>query len=130
MEGVSLRLRAVLNLILQARKESISLEDDKNSQPRIVASGKSLEVNAMWRQMIADSSGLKVLLDRDTVEGTSRGVARLVASALSGGALLDEEEELGKVKTSKPRAVAKEFFDRAAVRQEEFLDAITHLYSQ
>jgi gluconokinase len=84
LEGISLRLRAVLELILKARIESFEdcSNDDSSLRPCVIASGKALEVNDTWRQMIADCSRLDVIFDPDTTEGTSRGVARLVASAL------------------------------------------------
>lgn len=144
LEGISLRLRAILELIIQAR-ESISLPsrvDDDNTNnntppqlppPCIVASGKSLEVNAMWRQMVADCSGLKVMLDRDTVEGTSRGAARLVAVALNafdkGVPMVLEEEHLTSVKTVKPRPQAEAFYNHAALKQSQFIDAMVPLWN-
>lgn len=139
LEGVSLRLRAILDLIVQARGSSAATSSSSSADadrdlPCIVASGKSLEVNAMWRQMIADSSGLVVFLDRDTPEGTSRGVARLVAAALKAeehcGSLVLDEEVLGKVKTTQPRDIAKEYFDRAAEAQSKFIHAMTPLYTE
>ena len=102
LEGVSLRLKAVIDLLLVVVDRKISLVEDRDnnledetadktdndnnnnvsSLPVMVASGKAMEVNHLWRQMIADCSGLRVVLDKDTAEGTSRGVARLVAKSL------------------------------------------------
>jgi len=114
LEGVSLRLKAVLDLLLRLLvhhdERKISRDSDGDGDrdrdsgvkrnggddagaklgveirsaqiPVIVASGKALEANPVWRRMIADSSGLRVVLDEDTAEGTSRGVARLVAMSL------------------------------------------------
>jgi gluconokinase len=131
LESVSLRLRAILELIVQAR-------GGEDEPPRIVASGKALESNALWRQMVADSSGLEVLLDLETVEGTSRGVARLVAVALAAAAANKNEktsdflleEEIQTCKSSKPRARAHSYFNQAAKSQETFLDAMSPLYMQ
>jgi gluconokinase len=133
LESVSLRLRAILELIVQAQGG----EHDA-PPPRIVASGNALESNALWRQMIADSSGLEVLLDLETVEGTSRGVARLVAAALAAAAGNKNEttsdflseEEIHSCKFSKPRARAHAYFNQAAKSQETFLDAMSPLYMQ
>ena len=105
----------------------------------IVASGKALESNELWRQMIADSSGLKVVLDEETYEGTSRGVARLVAIALVetrkrkraeeciSGSLT--EEEIHAVSTVKSRASAKAYFDQLASTQEKFISVMSPLYT-
>jgi gluconokinase len=132
LEGVSLRLRAILELIVQARAGSSADSISDWTLPCIVASGKSLEANAMWRQMVSDSSGLVVLLDLDTPEGTSRGVARLVAAALNagekGGPLILDEEVLTNVKTKKPRDLAKKYFDQAAETQTKFIHAMTPVF--
>ena len=109
LEAVSLRLKAVLDLLLLTgwddSKRITTCEKDGNREdnspenttteipiaarlPLIVASGKAMEVNHLWRQMIADSSGLNVVLDEDTAEGTSRGVARLVAMSLLAASLV------------------------------------------
>lgn len=131
VEGVTLRISAILNLILQAQKE-LSSRATFQCIPSVVASGKALEQNAMWRQMIADSSGLKVVLDQDTSEGTSRGVGCLVAAALDMydkecSALSLSEEEITKCKTSEPRQKAKEFYGKLSEAQEEFIEAISPL---
>lgn len=136
LEGVSLRLRAIIELILQARESSevptTSMADD--TLPCIVASGKSLEVNALWRQMVADSSGLKVLLDLDTTEGTSRGVARLVSIALTaeatGGPMILQEEQLSSsAKKMVPRPVAQAYLKSVAEAQTKFIDAMSPLWN-
>ncbi len=90
----------------------------------------------MWRQMVADSSGLKVVLELETHEGTSRGVARFLAVALAAtkdGATRDTtkfllEEELRSFKTSEPRPAATAYFDRAAQAQDKFIEAMPPLY--
>ncbi|KAL3934757.1 MAG: hypothetical protein SGARI_003251 [Bacillariaceae sp.] len=74
-EGVSFRLNAVLELIA-----ANNTQDEKQF---IIASGKAMEVNHYWRQMIADTSGLRVVFDCETEKGSSRGAARLVAMALN-----------------------------------------------
>jgi sugar (pentulose or hexulose) kinase len=136
LEGVTLRLRAVLQLLLQARNGG-----ESSDLPLVVVSGKALEANDLWRQMIADSCGLKVVLDSETFEGTSRGVARLVAvalaaqsdratSATSGNSKFLLEEELCAATTNYPRPNAKAYFDGAAATQEEFICAMSPLYNR
>jgi gluconokinase len=94
LEGVSLRLKAIIDLLLFVIDKTAIADDDTTTtttttttsttslQPVLVASGKAMEMNEIWRQMIADCSGLRVVLDEDSTEGTSRGVARLVAMSL------------------------------------------------
>jgi hypothetical protein len=48
---------------------------------RIICSGKDLEVNGLWRRMIADCTGLEVVVDEMTQKGSSRGAVVLVAAA-------------------------------------------------
>jgi gluconokinase len=133
LEGISLRLRAVLELILKARQESFqdSGGDSYHLQPFIVASGKALEVNDAWRQMIADCSGLDVVFDPDTTEGTSRGVATLIASALASEVndLQLEDEEIANIEAATPRLPMRKYYDDAARIQTAFIDAMTPLWT-
>jgi gluconokinase len=76
LEGVILRIGAILRLLREG------VEAGKR-QPRIVASGSALENNDLWRQMLADCSGLQVQLDTSIRESTSVGVATMVATALA-----------------------------------------------
>jgi gluconokinase len=131
LEGVALRLRAILLLILEARRGNT--EDD---EPMVVVSGKALEVNELWRQMLADSSGLKVVLDMDTHEGTSRGVALLAAAALAATNANNKdtskyilEEDIKSFKASGPRPNAQNYFNQAAQSQDAFLEAMSPLYT-
>jgi gluconokinase len=80
LEGVTLRLNAVLGLVRNATSASREREGD---HPCVIASGKALEVNGLWRQLISDCSGMDVIMDGGTEEGTSRGVAIAIAVALN-----------------------------------------------
>eukprot|EP00980_Cylindrotheca_fusiformis_P012231 scaffold2983_cov123-Cylindrotheca_fusiformis.AAC.1 len=133
LEGVTLRLRAVLQLLLEARNRGPT-----SDLPIVMASGKALEENDLWRQMIADSSGLQVVLDPGTFEGTSRGVARLVSLALSStrsksgndnGSSSLSEEELHDTSKSCPRPNAKSYFDQAAAMQDEFISTMSPFFT-
>jgi gluconokinase len=128
LEGVTLRIAAIVNLI----QDTIP----GDAAPRIIASGKALEVNALWRQMLADSTGLEVVFDKDTEEGTSRGVACLVSMALAksqAGAtestafLVDEPVEASLV--SSPRESSKDYWQHAARNQDGFINAISGLFT-
>jgi gluconokinase len=172
LESVSLRLKAVIDLMLVVVDSKISLEDRDNnledenadktdndnnntsSLPVMVASGKAMEVNHLWRQMIADSSGLRVVLDKDTTEGTSRGVALLVAKSIlaekaaafastagfdndrtiksrkqNSLALAQHEEELHPFLTSEPRSTATNMYARKSRLQERFINSISPFFS-
>ena len=49
----------------------------------LVANGTALERNALGRQILADSSSMDVIVDGDSAEeGTSRGVAMMLAASL------------------------------------------------
>lgn len=76
LQGVVMRLNAVLSLLKNANGD---LED---TDPLIVASGNALDKNNVWREMIADCSNMDVILDEETKEATSRGVAILVAKQI------------------------------------------------
>jgi gluconokinase len=128
LEGVTLRIAAIVRLI----QDTIPGE----TAPRIIASGKALEVNALWRQMLADSTGLEVVFDKDTEEGTSRGVACLVSMALAksqAGAtestafLVEEPVEASLVSSS--RDSSKDYWQRAAINQDGFINAISGLFT-
>lgn len=127
LESVALRLRSVLEKIIEGRGTFSSL-------PQIVASGKALESNDVWRQMIADSSGLTIILDPQTYEGTSRGVAKLLAATIISGwkgrptSEFLVEEDITTTNIKKPRPHRKAYFDKAAQNQEEFTSAVSPIY--
>jgi gluconokinase len=127
LEGVTLRIAAIVKLI----QKTIPGE----TVPRIIASGKALEVNALWRQMLSDSTGLDVVFDADTEEGTSRGVASLVSMALAmskAGATESTvflgEEPVQNSLVSNPRDSGKEYWHRATANQDSFIEAISPLF--
>ncbi|CAJ1949769.1 unnamed protein product [Cylindrotheca closterium] len=126
LEGVTLRLRAVLKLLVDAR------HDQNQSLPTVVVSGKALEVNELWRQMISDSSGLELVLDSDTFEGTSRGVVRILSHALKAEceSQLLVEEAIHPKTINRPRASASKYFNQAAQRHDEFLNAVSPIYTR
>mmetsp|Transcript_5090 Transcript_5090/g.12159 ORF Transcript_5090/g.12159 Transcript_5090/m.12159 type:complete len:606 (-) Transcript_5090:97-1914(-) len=157
LEGVSLRLKAIIDLLLvvvdqkkledrenAGGKNDDGTDNDYNSPPVMVASGKAMEANHLWRQMIADSSGLRVVLDKDSAEGTSRGVARLVAMSLlaeKDSSIMSEEskrisltyatheEDLHPFLTSEARSTASSMYERKSRLQEGFIDSIAPFFS-
>ena len=90
LEGVTLRLGAIVQRIQQVlqtlpTRTTSPVSKRTKTDPRILVSGKALELNHAWRQMIANCTGLDVLLDKSTVDGTSRGVAMMIGSRLAQG---------------------------------------------
>lgn len=131
LEGVTLRLQAVLTLIQHAMKES----QEEYKKPCIVASGKALEVNDLWRQLLSDCSGLEVIMDKETEEGTSRGMAVALTVALSAAdgferqELLYSDEPLVVASQSSPNLDAEIFWQQATAAQESLIDSISPLYN-
>ena len=76
LESVILRLKHILLLI-----ES-SFPTELSNVSYIVSSGNALDQNCLWRQMLSDCTGKKVVKDNDGYEGTSRGVAVLISNVL------------------------------------------------
>ena len=75
LEGVVLRLNAILKLIVGAQKW-FEMGNKANESLRIVASGNGLVHNRCWMQMLADCSQIEVVVDGHTQdEATSRGAA-------------------------------------------------------
>jgi gluconokinase len=133
LEGVTLRLNAVVKLIRRAVEEM----QGKDQSLCLVASGKALEVNSFWRQLLSDCSGLKVIMDGETQEGTSRGVARAVAVALSAtatsqgddiSALYFSDEAIKVSKQSNPNTAAKHYWVSAEDSQELLLETLSPLF--
>lgn len=123
IEGVTLRMNAIIALIRQAT------EGDRKQ--RLIASGKALEVNELWRQMIADCSGLDVVLDMGTSEGTSRGAACLAAESLvsskeTSTAALPEQSTMSVVSTPDQNGAA--YWRRATTSQEVLIDALSPIF--
>ena len=138
LEGVTLRLQAVLHLI-QKTMRNISINDNSErnqttgSSCTIIASGKALEVNSLWRQMLSDCSGLEVIMDNETEDGTSRGVALAVAVALnatgsSSGSVHFTDEPIVVSTQSTPNSLSKNYWKQAADSQDVFIDTISPLY--
>ncbi|KAL3940698.1 MAG: hypothetical protein SGARI_000871 [Bacillariaceae sp.] len=119
-ESISLRLKAILDLI--------AAHGTQDEKPFIIASGRAMEVNNYWRQMISDTSGLRVVFDGETKEGTSRGVARLVAMALNGCSISSFSEPVTPSVTSEPRSVATAMYKEKAEKQNALIDAISPLF--
>lgn len=122
MEGVMLRIKAILHLM----GETIE------GTPFIVVSGNAMEKNAVWRQMLADASGMETILDRDIQEGTSRGVARMIAIALqrerSSDVAMSEEPILSSTVAVPRKSATEAYWARATKEQDICLEALSPLW--
>jgi gluconokinase len=132
LEGVTLRINAIVQLI---QKVAATTQSDSYGEQgiRIICSGKALEENALWRRMLADCTGLEVVMDEQTQEGTSRGVAVLVARALQGDCHKDRSTEyvnepIDDSKTSFPHENARGYWENASHAQESLIDAVSPLH--
>jgi glycerol kinase len=149
LEGVTLRMNAIIQRIRtvisktqattdMAADEEEEEEDSNNNNLHIICSGKALEANDLWRQMLADCSGLDVVLDRETQEGTSRGVAKLVYMALMESAVEKngkprDDYEIETVEdsvTASPCKRAQQYWNQASLKQDRFIDAVFPLYKE
>jgi gluconokinase len=149
LEGVTLRLGSIVSLLRPALVSKISpayrvdLEENhedgasegEDGACLIVVSGKAMEARSLWRQMLADCTGLEVVCDDEaSSESTSRGVATMLALALQGGAnkQLKEKalplEELKPHRVARPCAAVAPFWERLATEQERLLDALAPIY--
>ena len=81
LEGVVLRINAILELLVGAQK-LFKMGNEANDPPRIVASGNGLVHNRCWMQMLADCSQIEVVVDEETDEATSRGAALIATLGL------------------------------------------------
>ena len=134
LESVMLRIKAILELVNEAIDERAS---EKNDNPFIVVSGNAMEANEVWRQMLADASGMEVQFDANISEGTSRGVARMVAIALdtdSGAneepsdSLMTEEDISSPIVSSPRREETDGYWATATKAQDTFIDAVSPLW--
>lgn len=137
LEGVTLRINAIVSLLqprsLQSHHATLSREG-----VQLVASGGALENNALWRQMLADCTGIPVVFDEDANESTSRGVAMMAAQSLaaadfgSGDNTIPSSmvEALKPKLVSNPRSVLSCYWERMALEQNRLLEALNPLYDE
>eukprot|EP00546_Thalassionema_frauenfeldii_P012009 CAMPEP_0178915198 /NCGR_PEP_ID=MMETSP0786-20121207/11885_1 /TAXON_ID=186022 /ORGANISM="Thalassionema frauenfeldii, Strain CCMP 1798" /LENGTH=516 /DNA_ID=CAMNT_0020588265 /DNA_START=397 /DNA_END=1947 /DNA_ORIENTATION=+ len=129
LEGVVLRLDAILRLL----QKGVEIGKRK---PRIVVSGAALEKNALWRQMLADCSGLQVQYDTFSREGTSRGVAMMVAVSLAMERDMSTDSRIylinkseGESIYSSPRLpITESYWAIATEDQETLIDAVSQIW--
>ena len=136
LEGVILRLGAILNLINSACNR-MGGESETCTKSVLVASGNALERNPLWRQMLADCSGLDVIVDGESNEGTSRGVAILLAGSLKhssrreqiGVDQLRDEETLTVEQNASPNSNSFPFWKKASLNQDFLIEAVSSTWT-
>ena len=116
LESVVLRLCAVIKLLT-------GVSSGGDGEYILVASGNALENNHLWRQMLADCCGIDIVVDSDANEGTSRGVALLVANKLCNERSL--KETLVVENKSVPDLKAKNNWNKASLAQESLIEAVS-----
>jgi len=133
LESVISRLGCVMELVNEARCS----EGHVPSQGILVASGNALERSSLWRQMLADCSSMDVVIDADSSsEGSSRGVAMMVAGALfkrelgNPLATCNFEEPLLISHRTEPNVAARERWRIAIVRQESLINAVSSTWNE
>lgn len=121
--GVVLRLNQILTLI-ESNKPNMT-EPSKC----IVASGNALERNSLWRQMLADCTGKRVVSDSDANEGTSRGVAVLMSHVLNEHKTNKMEEEILVIKDEElPNCLSEQFWSKQKEYQDSAINCISTLW--
>lgn len=131
LESVILRISCILKLICEVCTSQCNDTELIEKNRIIVASGKALEHNPLWRKMLADCSSMDVVVDGDSGEGTSRGVAMLIAASLEQAELSDNfasfnniDETLSISDIDKPNAMFLGRWKNAAIAQESFIETI------
>jgi len=130
LEGITLRLGAIIERI-----QAVIPEENADAfKPQIIVSGKGLEVNRVWRQMIANCTGLDTILDKSTFGGTLRGVAVLVLSRITAEApsCSFPVEPIGGEGTLlySPQARSSAYWKHMSEQQESLITAVSPLFGQ
>lgn len=129
LEGITLRLGAIIERIQNA----VLPDNDLELRPQIIVSGKGLEVNRVWRQMIANCTGLHTLLDKSTFGGTLRGVAILLLSRLRAEDCSQSSfptESVGGEGSllSHPQTNSEVYWREMSQQQENLISAVSPLF--
>jgi len=113
------------------------ISGQRPNQCIIVASGKALERNTLWRQMLADCSSMDVVVDDGSSEGTSRGVAMLMAASLQQSEFSDSfatfnniDEPLNVSGIDRPSAAVSDRWKIAKLAQESLIEAIAPTWNK
>ncbi|KAG7386301.1 hypothetical protein PHYPSEUDO_000429 [Phytophthora pseudosyringae] len=111
MESIALRIGVLFSLL------AFSADLDAT----VVVSGTALTASPVWRQMIADCLGKKLILEASAVETTSRGLAVLIGTYLGLHSLQESgsfPKETTHLEYSQPDATAHAAYLEARHEQE------------
>ena len=110
-------------------------------RPVIIASGNGLVNNPLMMQMLADCSGLSVLVDAETTEATSRGAALMTAISLKSKSLQNGcgahhatklnslgEEGISTLKQSVPGSASSSRWASKSASQDQLIDAMSSVW--
>lgn len=129
LEGVVLRLHAVLDLLVDARNSLIK-KGEPNNPPRIVASGNGLVNNRCWMQMLADCSQMNVIVDGETDEATSRGAAYYAVLGLRSLNMNNmKHEDISALCASTPNESTLTMWKAKADIQEYLIDGVSSTWN-
>ena len=117
LESVVLRLCAIIKLLT-----SVCSDDECI----LVASGNALERNDLWRQMTSDCCGLEIVMDGDSNEGTSRGVAISIAKKMF---FRNAAEELKILTSAVPDSNKFHLWNKATLAQDDLIGAVGSIWT-
>ena len=118
VRAVTLRLGCVVSLLRDARAAR-GVEEEGGIV--LVASGGALERNALWQQMIADCTGIKMAVEAGG-ELTSRGVAVLIANSTSTGDPVAEDLTMHEVRV--PNRDSRGYWRDSLVKKEQLIESV------
>jgi gluconokinase len=84
----------------------------------VVASGTALTSSPLWRQILADCMGRKLIMEESAVESSARGVAIFVGVALGLHTFEDMGEFQATMLSSIPQVTAHAAYLEARHKQE------------
>jgi len=133
IEGITLRLWAILKLMDKVLVKYLPNGDTRDTM--ILVSGNALDRNELWRQMLSDCTQRLVVMDPDCTEGSSRGVAVLIAHALKRGYTSESNDpsiaeslDLNKCWSSECDASTKAYWSRLSTLHENAIEHIAPLW--
>ncbi|TDH65777.1 hypothetical protein CCR75_008355 [Bremia lactucae] len=125
MESIALRISLLFSLLVfllyiwPTNSHRVAFSADRDAA--IVVSGTALTSSRVWRQMIADCLGKKVILEAGAIESTSRGLAVLIGTYLNLHTLNESKmfpTEISCLELSQPDATAHAAYLEARCHQE------------
>jgi gluconokinase len=143
LESVILRLSCIIELLhatVLKQQQDTSCGPTGRQKMKLICSGKALEENMIWRQMLADCEDTDVYMD--VADATSRGVAILVLISLrffdysfyfreystTVVSETDNNQIIQITKSNATRVEVASYWSRARQVQESLIHSLTPLY--